>query len=843
MKSKNIRTVFIIPQQHFDPIWRKPFGEYAEKQEDFLLKAFRIMKKYPEFSFNEGQRAVLQRFIGAHPDLKRFIKDRIKNGKFEAVGGMEVIPDVNIPSGESLVRQALLGKSWAREIFNVEVETAWLYDTFGLSAQMPQILRKCGFKWLHAIRFGNRKDVKLPCYWEGLDGTRILTHSRDYNHNSWQWFYIDKTLEDLKNLKNINKFIVDRSLPLEDYPPYYLEKNKAKYLWYEPHSEEETPSAHVAEKAKEWNASQGDFKFVFALPRDYFNAISRAQEQIPVVRGDLNPELTGVYSSRIWLKLANRELESALLTAEKLAVIAGLFGCYYPQQDLNRAWRELLFTHHHDGICGCHIDIIDEFLTQKQRTTRVIALKTIETSLAHLTSRINTIGADKNEIPVALFNPLGWARSGWVEMDVPIKGKPDSLTLKDARRQQVPMKIERGRNGNVRIAFVARDVPSLGYEIYRLSRMETEKTASCLKSSGNAIENNLYKITAGDRGIVSIRHKESGKELLNSQRGLANEIICEEDRGDLYVGNCTGRKITAAQGQVTRRKTGHNDVFAFIRFAGRFPRIPWIDGGRLVWQQETRIYNDIRRIDFITRISWRGENTRVSVQFPTRIKTSHACYEIPFGAVRRKPYEHSALARDDDFPAQNWVGINKENFGATLLNTGTDGVRVKDGIMAMTLLRTGLQGPYDGVFGAYSLEKAKGHGTHIFKYALIAHSGEWDKNFVFKDGLELNTPLIAKMVEQHAGDLPPRKSFFSVNSPNIVLSSVKRAETGKKNIALRIYEAAGKETQATLFFIKGGGRVKETNLIEQPLRKPRLKTSASGAEIKMKPFEIKTFLV
>ena len=142
--AKKKRIVLVIPQQHFDPVWRKPKEQYYEWRDYFISKLIEISRRYPEFTFTIGQAVVLRTYLADHPQARDYLRERIAKGKLEIVCGMEVIPDTNLPCGEAAARQALVGKRYAREVFGVEVKSAWYYDTFGLAAQSPQILLKSG---------------------------------------------------------------------------------------------------------------------------------------------------------------------------------------------------------------------------------------------------------------------------------------------------------------------------------------------------------------------------------------------------------------------------------------------------------------------------------------------------------------------------------------------------------------------------------------------------------------------------------------------------------------------------------------------------------------------------
>ena len=121
------------------------------------------------------------------PDVYVQIRQRVREGRWEAEGGMFLEADCNLSSGESLIRQFVYGKRFFMEEFGVDNEILWLPDVFGYSAALPQIMEKCGIRYFMTTKISWNETNKMPYdtfLWEGIDGTRILTHfisARDYN--------------------------------------------------------------------------------------------------------------------------------------------------------------------------------------------------------------------------------------------------------------------------------------------------------------------------------------------------------------------------------------------------------------------------------------------------------------------------------------------------------------------------------------------------------------------------------------------------------------------------------------------------------------------------------------
>lgn len=144
------------------------------------------MRRYPEYKFMSSQPQLYKYVKKNAPQVYEEIKERVKEGRWETEGGMFLEADCNLTSGESLVRQFLYGKRFFREEFGTDNEILWLPDVFGYSAALPQIMKKCGIRYFMTTKISWNEFNKMPYdtfEWEGIDGTRILTHfspSRDY---------------------------------------------------------------------------------------------------------------------------------------------------------------------------------------------------------------------------------------------------------------------------------------------------------------------------------------------------------------------------------------------------------------------------------------------------------------------------------------------------------------------------------------------------------------------------------------------------------------------------------------------------------------------------------------
>ncbi|MEL6587537.1 MAG: alpha-mannosidase, partial [Pseudomonadota bacterium] len=172
-------TLHAIGHAHMDIAYLWPISQIRLKNARTYSNVLRMMDQYSAYRFSHSQPQLYAYTEADYPDVFDGIRERVADGRWEVMGGMWVEPDTNIPGGESLVRQLLLGRSWFKDRFgDVETPVLWLPDTFGLSWCLPQLVDKAGLRWMVVNKASWNQYNQLPAstlWWEGIDGTRILT--------------------------------------------------------------------------------------------------------------------------------------------------------------------------------------------------------------------------------------------------------------------------------------------------------------------------------------------------------------------------------------------------------------------------------------------------------------------------------------------------------------------------------------------------------------------------------------------------------------------------------------------------------------------------------------------
>src|SRR5260221_2444283 len=393
-------TIRADGNSHIDMAWLWPWTETVEVVRNTFRSALDLMREYPDFKFSVSAAQAYSWMEEKYPDLFHEIEQRVKEGRWEIVDGMLVEPDLNMPGGESLVRQLLTGKTYFRKKFGVDVNIGWNPDSFGYNWQLPKIYKRSGIdyfltqKLLWADEF-----TKFPYrlfWWESPDGSRILTY---FPHN-----YAADT--DAQYMARDLAFW-SKSIYGDD-----VSKHPTMLHLYGVGDHGGGPTRTMLDDAARLMKPDAIYpKLEFSTAAAFFNELEKKLPalKVPVWKDELYFEYhRGVLTTQAETKRRIRTTEELLLNAEKFSSLASIYGRPYPAEDLDQSWKRLLFDDFHDIFPGSGIAV--NYLDAKRnledvsRTGNAILSSSLNGLSAHI--RTTVTGA-----PVVIFNSLSWARS------------------------------------------------------------------------------------------------------------------------------------------------------------------------------------------------------------------------------------------------------------------------------------------------------------------------------------------------------------------------------------------------------------------------------------------------
>ena len=792
----------LIGNSHLDMVYMWAYKEFVRKVGRTHATMLRLMEQYPDFIFSQSQAGMYEEMRVHYPNLFSQVQQRVKEGRWEYIGGMWVEPDCNIISGESFVRQFLHGVRYAEKWFGVTPKTCWLPDVFGNSYCMPQIMKKAGMEYFVTHKMGIWNDTNPWLYnafwWEGPDGSKVFaavppTHfigsmEPDSLKTNWVKFSEKDTIGESMYCYGWGDGGGGVDNEMLEYVKRY--KNFPGLP--------ETKACKIEESLE--NMKQKAIK---------------AGDKVVTWKDELYlEEHRGVHTTKAALKKANRYCENLFRQAEMYAVIAAGYGYEYPTEELSLAWRKILTNQFHDSLPGTHItEVFGKLMgiyAEVIETGERIRNEALECIAAH-------IGFDpKAGEPFALFNSLGVESTTKVELDY------QDVDILDSDGNKIPVQQYTKLNGEKKLLFVAENVPPVGYKVYY--KVPRSGAHAYNESNGKKIENDRFALTLDDSAtLVSIYDKLNGREVL-APGGKGNCFRLFEDMPGGYdawdiVATYVDREFELKDGVVKDIVSG--DVYTMISIEKEVLKS--------VIHQNIIIYNDLDRIDFDTHISWHEDQKLLKVFFDVDLQTKNYTRDIAYATMeccsyRYNPYDKAKF----EVNAHNWIDMSDEDYGVSLLNDCKYGHEVNEHTMILTLLKAPIKP-----------DPQSDRGDHYFTYSLYPHAGTWKRADTLTRGLEINNPLVAA-VPKGSADCPDAGSFISINCDNITLEAVKKCEEEDAYI-VRMVEKTGRTTNAQIKLFANITYAAECDLIER--NDEPIEFSGDTISFTAKPFEIKNYKV
>jgi alpha-mannosidase len=844
-------TFHLTGNSHIDAAWLWPWTETVDVVKRTFGTALQLMYEYPQYTYTQSAAQYNEWMAEKYPDMNAEIKKRIDEGRWEVVGGMWVEPDLNMPDGESLVRQLLVGKRWYKQAYGVDVRIGWNPDSFGYTWQLPQIYKKSGVDYFVTQKMTWNDTNQLPFklfWWESPDGSKVLSYfPHDYANDNLSPVRLSQDmvqarkratgLTDMMDLYGIGdhgggptRAILDQGVHWSD--PSTPPKVMANMPFGLAQSYFTSVEKQVAPESKEWNyqsIAQG-----YTPPPDVTGQVS-----IPTWKSELYFEYhRGVMTTQANHKKNMRESSIWTLNAEKWASLAWLDGKDYPGKELTEDWKKVLFNQFHDLAAGSGIGVIYKDAQKDYDVVRWSTNQIGAESLGVVSDHIDTSAAGKiaGGQSVLVFNPLGWKRSG--EVWVPATGYPNGFVLRDPltgvtyESASLP---ERAHDGIAGYRVQVADVPALGYEVLQITAPGKARgghsagagVAAKDESTGMVLENGSLRVVIDKQtGCIDSLYDKKAKYESIAPGGCGNQLQFFKDTPKDYdawnidPGTLDAAPSTIAKADAVELVDAKTDRGS-IRITNHF--------GNSKFVQMFRLRGD--QVDVENDIDWHESHILLKASLPLAATSNFATYDIPYGSIERATTRNNSWEKAQfEVPAQYWADLGDGQHGLSIINDSKFGYDAVGNQLRLTLLRSPKWPDPDADMG-----------HQHFHYALYPHAGTWKDALTVRHGFEYNYQLTAVVTTAHAGSQPAEHSFASVGPENVVLTAVKKAEDAN-GLVFRAYEWAGKDTTAEFHVPAGATGATITNMMETPEGSP-LTVTGDVVKVPIHPYEIVTIRV
>ena len=833
-------TVRLSGNSHIDAAWLWPWTETVDVVRRTFGTALQLMDEYPQYTYTQSAAAYSEWIVDKYPDEYKQILERVRQGRWELVGGMWVEPDLNMPSGESLVRQLLVGQRYFKDKFGVVARIGWNPDSFGYNWQLPQIYKKSGIDYFVTQKMAWNDTTQLPLklfWWESPDGSKVLTYfPHDYANgidpvriagDIARAGQLNPGLPEMMHLYGVGdhgggptRSMLDNGVHWSDgaslvYPP--VKWGIAQGFFSDVEGKLDTKDSPV------WNyktLAAGNT----ALPPPPPGEIS-----IPTWNDELYLEYhRGVFTTQAEHKRHMREAEEQMLNAEKISSLAWLDGASYPGNPLTEAWKKVLFNQFHDLAAGSGIAQIYKDAAKDYDVVRWTTNDASTRAFRRIASEIDT--STTTGVPVMVWNPLAWTRTDLVDAHVQMPAaEANGISLLDAKGVALPVQVvsENSATSSYNLLVEAKDVPSMGYEIVHVVP-GARPVATDLKAGGLTLENRYLRVVVSPQTgcITSLVDKQTNFDSI-AAGGCGNELVAFKDTPKDYdawnIDAGFDKVFTELKQADSVKLIEHGPLRATIRVVRTWDKSKFV--------QDISLYAGLDRVDVANDFDWHETHILLKAVFPLAASSSEATFEIPYGSIER-PTTRNNKIEDAKFevPALRWADLGNARHGFSLINESKYGYDAKGNLLRLSLLRSPTWPDPDA-----------DRGRRTFSYSLYPHVGTWKQAMTVRRGYEFNYPMESMQLESHEGKRPPEHSFVTVSNPNVVLTAVKKAEDANALI-LRFYEWAGTTGTVQIGVPPGAISATLTNLMEQPEGGAQA-IAANHVTVPVHPYEIVTLRV
>ena len=804
LEKRSDITVHCVGHTHIDVAWLWRLKHTREKAMRSFSTVLRLMEEFDEYIFLQTQPQLYRYIQEDCPELFAKIREKVREGRWEADGGMWLEADCNVTSGESLARQFQHGIRYLKNEMGVTCQYLWLPDVFGYSWALPQIMKLCGLKTFMTTKISWNQFNTIPndlFWWRGMDGSEVLTYfievpgegaSFDNRYSTYNGYLNPHSvIGSWKKFKN--KEISHDTLISYGYGDGGGGVNR-----------------DMLKMRRAMDAIPGLPHVKTGTAAEFFDGIHRdasaAGTEVATWDGELYLEYhRGTYTTQAHNKKMNRLLEFKLAQAEWLSSMAYLSGGIYEGGALYDCWETVLRNQFHDIIPGSSIREVYEDSAKEYAAT----LGQVERIEAEALNRLSRA----DERAVTVYNFSSFPRKDRVRL--PVSEGFEKYT--NAQGQALEAQVADG------FAEVLVQIKPLSCETIYCAFGQAQKDADWVSVdlSARTLETPYYAIAWTENGALSrIYDREQDRQILaEGGRGNILEIFEDKpmahDAWDIDIFYTQKREEAALVEPAHLVESG--PLKAVLGMAYRY--------NRSTICQRMVVYRDSRRIDFETQVDWHEDHRLLKVAFETNIRSTKATYDIQYGHVERPTHFNTSWdwARFE-VVGHKWADLSEAGYGVSLLNDCKYGYNIKDRTVKLSLLKS-----------SKSPDTEADMGVHSFTYSLYPHVGGLLDGGTIEEGTALNLPLIWA----EGGSVAAGRQLFALSSNQICIDAVKKAED-EDCLVLRVHECHGGRAPVTITSDFGIQAFALCNILEE---EQEAWQTGDRIQTVLKPFEIRNYKV
>ncbi|KAG8526958.1 uncharacterized protein KY384_008387 [Bacidia gigantensis] len=797
--------IYGIGYCHIDTSWLWPWSETKRKIARSWSNQCDLLDRYPEHRFCCSQPQQFKWLEQLYPKLFDRVKQKVKEGTFQPIGGSWVEHDTNLPGGESLIRQFLVGQRYFQSRFGQRSRTFWLPDTFGYSTQIPQLTRLAGMSrfFTQKLSWNNINNFPHTTFnWVGLDNSQVLCHMAPA-----ETYTAEAHFGDVKRSETQNK-------SMDQDPRSLLVFGKG-----------DGGGGPTWEHLEKLRRCRGISDQTGLLPRvhlgnsveDYYDKLEEAVAngtKFVTWYGELYLELhRGCYTTQANNKLNNRKSEIMLHDLEYLSTMATIkdSSYKYPKRQIDDMWEDVLLMQFHDVLPGSAIEMTYRDSDRLYENIFDLGPKLIDNALAIL--GLSSTGGEKS---LCCVNTLPWPRTEVIKMPQNLKDSwceyavfGGDTIMESAKREfiQAAASIKEEKDGVFKLQNADFEVEVVNGTITSLWDRDQKREIVSKGSKANQLVIFDDKPLHWEAWDIEVYHLDTRQELPSCSSTIAS-------KSPLRVSLVTETKIS-----------DHSWVKTTISLAASLSGQP-------------------SYVEMESEVEWRETNKALKVEFPVDIVNTEASYETQFGITRRPTHYNTSwdMAKFEVI-CHKWADLSENGYGVSILNDSKYGFATAGNVMRLSLLRA-----------PKAPDAHADMGRHHIRYAILPHSGPLDHRTV-RTARNFNHTLrpVVRSTEPSASSSKFLSSIVLEGSKALILDTIKRGEDDEdvslgelpirkgRSIILRIYESLGGRARGfvKLERVLGVKKVFMTNALEDDEGDLHLYDNGFGVELRA--FEVATY--
>ena len=644
--------IYGIGYCHIDTCWLWPWAETKRKVARSWANQCDLLDRYPEHRFTCSQPQQYKWLEQLYPKLFDRVKTKVKEGRFQTVGGSWVEHDTNLPGGESLVRQFLYGQRYFESRFGQRCRTFWLPDTFGYSSQLPQITRLAGMSrfFTQKLSWNNINVFPHTTFnWVGLDNSQVLCHMAPADTYTAEAHFgdVSRSLSQNKSMDQDPRGLLVFGKGDGGGGPTWEHLEKLRRCRGMSDTTGLLPRVHMGNSVE-----------------DFYDKLEKAVAdgtKFVTWYGELYLELhRGTYTSQADTKRNNRKAEILMHDVEYLATMATLksHAYRYPKKEIDDMWEGILLCQFHDCLPGSALEMC-------YRDSDKLYEQVFQTGKRLIKDALNALGfgeAQGDCQNLVAINTLPWPRGEIVKASKDLKqDDPFYLAIGDSTMLQL--------------------------ERLNTNRMESRASIKQIEHGIYQLSNARYTIHVEDGRITSFIDCAEKREIIPSGH-KANQLVIFDDKPlhwqawDVEVFHLdTRQELPSSAGTVVESGPHRVSLMTETKISER----SWI---KTTISLAAAIEGQPSYVEMESEVEWREDMKVLKIEFPVDILNTEASYETQYGINRRPThYNTSWDMAKFEVCCHKWADLSENGYGVSILNDSKYGFATAGNMMRLSLLK------------------------------------------------------------------------------------------------------------------------------------------------------------